>query len=69
MTVACVIVKDTLELPPELGTLPVPVQPVQTYCVPVPPATGEVTDAEMLAPLSNHPLAGVGVSYAEVDAK
>ena len=47
---------------PETGTLPVPVQPVQTYSVPGPPDTGEATLALMLDPESNQPLVGLGES-------
>jgi hypothetical protein len=56
------IEKLTREEPPEAGTLPVPVQPVQTYCVPEGPDAGEVTEAVMLVPESNQPLIGVGES-------
>jgi hypothetical protein len=59
------IVKVTEEELPEVGTLPAPVQPVQTYCVPAGPANGEVTEAVMFTPESNHPLVGVGESRAE----
>ena len=44
---------------PDVGTLPVPVQPVHTYLVPVGPDTGEVIDALMDSPASNHPLIGM----------
>ncbi len=57
---AVVMVKTTKSPEPENGTFPVPVQPVQTYCVPAPPKTGEVTDSVMLEPESNQPLFGVG---------
>jgi len=50
---------------PEAGTLPDAVQPVQTYCVPVGPGEGEVTDALIDVPESNHPLVGLGESQAE----
>jgi hypothetical protein len=56
------IVKVAREEPPEAGTLPVPFQPVQTYWVPAGPAKGEVTEAVMIVPASNHPLVGVGES-------
>lgn len=61
MLEACVIVNVVEVDDPDDGTLPVPVQPVQTYCVPVGPATGELIDAVMLVSESNHPLVGVGV--------
>ena len=32
---------------PVAGTLPLPVQPVHTYWIPVPPLTGELTDADI----------------------
>jgi hypothetical protein len=41
------------------GTLPLPVQPVHTYRVPVPPLTGELTDADM-EPTLNQLLDGLG---------
>ena len=47
---------------PFAGTLPDPDHPVQRYCVPVPPLTGEVTDAAIDEPASNQPLAGLGES-------
>ena len=50
---------------PDAGTLPVPVQPVHTYCIPEPPDTGDVTDSVMLEPESNQPLVGVGESYGD----
>ena len=56
------MVNVMLEPEPETGTLPVPVQPVHTYWVPMPPETGEVTDAVTLEPESNQPLAGTGES-------
>jgi hypothetical protein len=43
---------------PEPGTLPDPVQPVQTHWVPGPPETGEATESVMLEPESNQPLEG-----------
>ena len=62
---SAVIVKVTEVPVPEEGTLPVPVQPVQTYCVPSGPAIGEVTDSVMTVAELNQPLAGVGEPYAE----
>jgi hypothetical protein len=59
------IVKLVLVPEPDDGTLPVPVQPVHTYCIPDPPETGEDTEAVMLDPASNHPDEGVGLSYAD----
>ena len=56
------IVKVTLAVDPDAGTLPVPVHPVQEYWTPVGPGQGEVTDAVMSVPASNHPLVGVGES-------
>jgi len=40
------MVKVTEASAPLAGTLPVPVQPVHAYRVPVPPLTGELTDAD-----------------------
>jgi hypothetical protein len=57
-----VIVNVTVLVKPEDGTLPEPAQPVQTYWVPAPPETGDVTDSVMLLPESNQPLTGVGES-------
>ena len=57
------MVKVTDERVPETGTLPVPLQPVQTYCVSEGPGVGDVTDSLMLEPASNQPLVGVGESY------
>jgi len=56
------IVNVTDEALPETGTLPVPVQPLQTHWIPEPPDTGEVTDSAMPDPESNQPLNGVGES-------
>lgn len=61
-----VIVNVTLDPVPDAGTLPLPVQPVQTCCVPVGPDAGDVTEAVMLAPESNHPLIGFGEPKGEV---
>ncbi len=55
-----VIANATDVVVPDAGTLPVPVHPVQTCWVPVPPGAGEVTDAMMDVPASNHLLVGVG---------
>jgi hypothetical protein len=52
----------TLVLTPEAGTLPVPLHPVQTYWVPEPPETGEVTEAVTLDPASNQFEVGLGLS-------
>ena len=63
-----VIVNVTLDPVPDAGTLPLPVQPVQTYCVPVGSDTGDAIEAVTLAPESNqlnHPL-GVGSPWAEL---
>jgi hypothetical protein len=59
------IVKVTDEAVPDAGTLPVPVQPVQTYWVLEPPETGEVTYSVTLEPESNQPLTGEGESCGE----
>jgi hypothetical protein len=56
------IVNVTLVEDPEDGTLPEPLHPVQTYCVPEPPETGDDTDAVILVPASNQPEPGVGLS-------
>ena len=56
------IVKFTDVIVPDEGTLPVPVHLVHTYLVPAGPDTGEVTDAVIDFPASNHPLVGVGES-------
>ena len=56
------IAKVTADELPEAGILPVPDQPVQTYCVPVPPDTGEATKSVMLVPLSYHPFVGEAVA-------
>jgi len=55
-------VKVTVVPVPDEGTLPEPVQPVQTYLIPVPPEYGDVTEAVMDVPASNHPLVGLGES-------
>lgn len=54
------IVKSTLVAAPDVGALPVPLQPVQPYWVTIYPATGEVTEACIGVPASNQPLVGVG---------
>jgi hypothetical protein len=64
-----IIVNVTDEALPETGTLPVPVQPLQTHWIPELPGTGDVTDSVMLDPESNQPLNGVGESYGEVTVK
>ena len=46
------IVKDMLVDGPDVGTLPVPVQPAQTYSVTIDAATGEFTEAGTDAPAS-----------------
>lgn len=58
------IAKDTTEVAPDAGTLPVPVHPEQVY-----PEAGDETYAVMLVPLSYHRLVGVGESYCEVTVK
>jgi hypothetical protein len=62
MLEGALIVNVTLVAEPEAGTLPEPVQPVQTYRVLEPLKTGEETDAVMLELASNQPLEGVGES-------
>jgi hypothetical protein len=66
---AAFIVKVTVFDVPVAGTLPVPVQPVATYCIPAPPETGDVIDSVIELVALNHPLAGVGVSCADVTVK
>jgi hypothetical protein len=55
-----VIINVTDDVVPEAGTLPVPVQPVQTYWMPEPPDTGDLMDSVMFVPELNKPLDGVG---------
>ena len=69
MVDGALIVKVTDETVPDAGTLPVPVQPVQTYWMPEPPETGEVTDSVMPMPELNQPLNGVGESCGEATVK
>ena len=64
-----VIVKVTEFDVPVGGTLPFPVHPVQMYCICCGPEAGEVTDAVMLVPLSNHPLVGLGESHGDDTVK
>jgi hypothetical protein len=53
---AAVMVKDPVDAPDPLdGADPVPVHPVETYWIPVPPETGDVTDDETEAPELYHP--------------
>ena len=54
------MVKVTDVVVPDAEALPVPVHPVHTYSVPVGPDTGDMTDAVMGFPASNHPLSGIG---------
>jgi hypothetical protein len=63
------IVKVTDVAVPEDETLPVPVHPMHTYRVPADPETGEVADALMDFPLSNHPLVGVHEPLGESASK
>jgi hypothetical protein len=67
--VAALIVKVTVFEVPVAGTLPVPVHPVVTYRTPAPPETGELTDSVIEEVALNHPLAGEGVSWADVTVK
>jgi hypothetical protein len=61
--------KPTEQDNPLEGTLPLPDQPVQTYWMPVPPLTGELTDAVTNVPASNQLLVGFGESYAELTVR
>ena len=61
------MVKLSEVLVPLVGTLPVPTHPVETYCTPTPPLTGEVTDAEIMLLALNHPLVGVGEPQFEIE--
>ncbi len=61
-----VIVNAMLEPVPDAGALPLPVQPVHTYCVPAGPDSGDVTCAVMLVPESNQPLIGLGEPRGDV---
>jgi hypothetical protein len=54
-------------LPPELK-LPVPVQPVVTYWIPVPPEAGVVTVDDRVVPAVYQP-APVALSYVDETAK
>jgi len=54
---------------PDAGTLPVPVQPEQTYCVAESADTGDITDADIVLPESNQPLVGVGESCEEITVR
>ena len=56
---------DMLVPDPLGGTFPVPVQPVQTYCVPGGPAATGETFALTIVPELTHPLDGLGESYRE----
>ncbi len=59
-----VIANVTADVPPDAGTLPVPIQPVQVY-----PEEGDETNALKLVLLSYQLLVGEGLSYAELTAK
>ena len=63
MLEAALIVKVTEVPVPLAGTLPMPDQPVQTYCVPAGPLAGEETNAVIEVPASNQSLVGFGESY------
>jgi hypothetical protein len=54
---------------PEEGTLPVPSQPVQEYCIPVSIEIGESIDSVTEDPLSNQPLTGLGLPFEDVTVK
>ena len=62
-------VNVTLLAAPVAGTLPVPVHPVVTYCTPMPIEMGDVTVSVIDEVALNHPLAGVGVSCADVTVR
>jgi hypothetical protein len=66
---AAFIVKVTVLVEPVAGTLPVPVQPFATYCIPVPAETGDVTDSVIEAVALNHPLDGVGLPCEEITVR
>ena len=59
------IVNRVLFAAPDAWTLPVPVHPVQPYCVTIDPATGLVTKACIDVPASNQSVLGVGEPYDE----
>ena len=62
-----VIVKVTEKVEPEVGALPVPDQPVQTYRVRAGPTDGEPDSVAFIcAPSLNHSLLGTGVPCREV---
>jgi hypothetical protein len=64
------VIANVTDVPvPEAGMLPEPVQPVQTYRVPVPPETGEVTDSVISVPVLKKPLGGEGEPWAEVTVR
>jgi hypothetical protein len=54
---------------PEMGTLPVPDQPVQEYCVPVSMEMGELIDSVTIDPPSNQPLTGLGEPFGDVTVR
>ena len=54
---------------PEEGTFPVPDQPVQEYCIPLPVAIGESIDSVTEDPPSNQPLTGLGLPFEDVTVK
>jgi len=64
---AASIVNVKLVEDPLAGALPVPLQPVATYRIPVPPLTGEETDAEIKLLALNHPLEGAGEPQPEFE--
>jgi len=66
---AAFIVKVTVFAEPVAGTLPVPVQPVAMYCIPVPAETGDGTDSVIDVVALNHPLDGVGLPWEEVTVR
>jgi len=55
-----VIVNCVVFVVPDVGTLPVPVQPVQTSCVTIDPTTGDIMETCMDVPASNQPVVGDG---------
>jgi hypothetical protein len=54
---------------PEEGTFPVPDQPVQEYCIPLPVGIGESIDSVTEDPPSNQPLTGLGEPFEDVTVK
>ncbi len=55
------IVKSNVAFEPDVGTLPIPVHPVQANLVPGDPETDELTDAATDSPSSSQRLPGSGI--------